>query len=211
VKPEDATEFKRRLAGVFALYSKDLSDIVLSVWWEAMRPYDFAAVKDALNRHAVNPDNGQFLPKPADVVRLIDGGTQDSALQAWAKVDRAVRQVGTFASVVFDDPLIHRAVRDMGGWVALGTKTEDEWPFVRNHFVTLYRGFRGRMVPVEYPRVLIGIAEATNSSGGYESDPPVLLGDPDAARAVLKGGSDRPALTVTPMQHVGEFLEDRAA
>lgn len=106
-----------------------------------MKPFDLAAVKDALNRHCVNPDNGQFMPKPADVVKLLQGSSQDGALVAWAKVDRAVRQVGTYSTVVFDDPIIHRVVQDMGGWVALGDKREKEWPFVAKEFENRYRGY----------------------------------------------------------------------
>jgi hypothetical protein len=205
VKVDDAKAFRTLLAGVFALYGKDLPELVLSVWWQAMRPYDFEAVKDALNRHAVNPDNGQFLPKPADVVRLIEGGSQDAALQAWAKVDMAMRRVGNYVSVAFDDPIIHRALQDMGGWIDLGLKTEDEWPFVRNHFTSLYRGYRARMVPVDYPRYLPGIIDAENGPRGFEREKPVLIGDPARARQVLDGGSDRPALTVTT-QRAGELL-----
>lgn len=176
MKPADAPDFKRTLAGVFALYAKDLSDIVLSIWWEAMRPFDFAAVKDALNRHAVNPDTGQFLPKPADIVRLIGGGTQDAALIAWAALERAVRQVGVYQSVAFDDPLIHRVAEDMGGWVQFGAQTDAEWPFVRNQFVTLYRGYRGRALPVEAPPYLAGLTEFHNAAGGFHVDPPVRIG-----------------------------------
>ena len=67
---------------------------------------DLRAVADALNRHAVNPDNGQFLPKPADIVRLINGNTVDRALVAWSTVERAIRSTGPYQSVVFDSPEI---------------------------------------------------------------------------------------------------------
>jgi len=77
-------------------------------------------------RHLMNPDTGQFLPKPADIVRMLGGRTLDRALMAWAKVDKAVRQIGTYESVVFDDALIHRVLHEMGGWVGMGQKTENE-------------------------------------------------------------------------------------
>src|SRR5260363_342723 len=57
--------FQALIQGVYDFYGKDLSRFTLSLWWCAMRPYDLAAVTDALNRHCVNPDTGQFLPKPA--------------------------------------------------------------------------------------------------------------------------------------------------
>ena len=188
----DKPKFFNLIAGVYAFYRQDISDFAGSVWWEAMKPFDLAAVADALNRHCVNPDTGQFMPKPADVVKMLSGSSQDSAMVAWAKVDKSIRQVGTYASVVFDDPIIHRVLHDMGGWVALGTKSERDWPFVAKEFENRYRGYRIRNETPEYPKSLIGIAEAQNNQNGHKSDPPVLVGDARRAKQVLLGGSDKP-------------------
>ncbi|HEP6426919.1 TPA: hypothetical protein VDB83_001190 [Burkholderia cenocepacia] len=195
----DRNEFAALMAGVYGFYGKDASDFALDVWWQAMSPYDFEAVKDALNRHCVNPDSGQFLPKPADVVKMLSGSTQDAALVAWAKVDRAVREVGTYRSVVFDDAVIHRVVTDMGGWVQIGSKDDNEWPFVRNEFVNRYRGYRMRSEIPEYLPVLVGISESSNQRHGFQSEGPTLLGNSDMARAVLAGGRDAPLLGVTKL------------
>ncbi len=188
----DKAEFFTLLGGVYAFYRQEISDFAGGVWWQAMKPYDYRAVADAFNRHCVNPDSGQFMPKPADIVKMLGGSSQDAAMVAWSKVDKAVRQVGTYASVVFDDPIIHRVVHDMGGWVTLGTKTENEWPFVAKEFENRYRGYRVRSERPEYPRQLVGIAEQQNSQNGLASQPPVLIGDGARARTVMLGGSDAP-------------------
>lgn len=191
MKDSDKAQFFTLIGGVYAFYRQDMSQFAGSVWWQAMQPFDFAAVADALNRHCVNPDTGQFMPKPADVVKMLQGSTQDSAMVAWSKVDKGVRQVGTYASVVFDDPIIHRVIHDMGGWVALGTKDEKEWPFVAKEFENRYRGYRVRNETPEYPKQLAGIAESQNSREGRHSQPPVLIGKSEAAKRVLQGGSDK--------------------
>mgnify|MGYP001213381104 CR=1 FL=1 len=192
----DRKVFLELIADVYAFYGKPFSRFVGDVWWTAMQPFDLAAVSDALGRHAANPDAGQFLPKPADVVRMLQGSTQDGALVAWAKVDRAVRQVGTHQSVVFDDPLIHRVLHDMGGWVPLGTRTEQEWPFVAREFENRYRGYRMRSAQPDYPPRMIGIAEAQNTQDGRQAQAPVLIGDHRRARDVLAGGTQAPLLAV---------------
>lgn len=189
--PQDSARFASLIGNVYAFYRQDHSEFAISVWWQAMKPFDFEAVADALNRHCVNPDTGQFMPKPADVVKMLRGSTQDSAMAAWSKVDKGIRQVGTYASVVFDDPIIHRVIHDMGGWVALGTKDEKEWPFVAKEFENRYRGYRVRNEVPEYPRQLLGIAESQNSREGRRSQPPVLIGNSDAAKRVLRGGTDQ--------------------
>ncbi|KVG77203.1 DUF6475 domain-containing protein [Burkholderia ubonensis] len=186
--------FAELISGVYAFYGREASDFALSVWWAAMQPFDLAAVHDAMNRHCVNPDSGQFLPKPADIVKMVQGSTQDSALVAWAKVDRAIRSCGTYNSVVFDDALIHRVIVEMGGWVLVGGKGEEEWPFVRNEFVNRYRGYKMRSETPEYQPVLIGMAEAQNNRTGHKSQPPVLIGDARAAHQVMLAGHDKPML-----------------
>ncbi|MCR4297550.1 MAG: DUF6475 domain-containing protein [Gallionella sp.] len=183
------------LANVYAFYRVDCTAFALGVWWEAMRPFDLASVKDALNRHAVNPDNGQFCPKPADVAKLIGGGTADAALVAWSKTERALRQVGTYETVVFDDPIIHAVLSDMGGWIQFGKVTEEELPFTRNNFVSRYRGYclRGRID--QYPAKLIGIIDGENC-GQYAEQTPKLIGNPERAAQVLRGGGEGSGLRV---------------
>lgn len=202
-------QFYDLMADVYAFYRQDTSSFALGIWWDAMKPFDLAAVSNALSRHCVNPDNGQFMPKPSDVVKLLRGSTQDSALEAWAKVDKAVRSVGTYRSVTFDDPIILLVLQDMGGWVALGTKKEDEWPFVAREFENRYRGYATRPIQ-EHPRWLPGIAEAQNVQAGQRVEPPVLIGDAARARAVLQGGSDTQRIGFQQLseQELDSVLED---
>jgi hypothetical protein len=174
---EDKKEFAQFVGGIFAMYGKEATPMILRVWFEAMRQYDLKAFKDALSRHLLNPDNGQFLPKPADVVKLIGGTTIDSALEAWSAVDNAVRTVGTYRSVAFADPIIHKVIQDMGGWVALGNKKEDEWAFVAKEFQTRYRGIKTTGQPVDAPAQLTGIAAQQNSVAGIQyKEQPILIG-----------------------------------
>jgi len=185
----DRPSFFAMLADVYAFYCRDFSEFAGGVWWTAMQPYDLVAVADAMGRHCVNPDTGQFLPRPADVVRMLQGGTQDSALVAWAKVDRAVRHVGAWQSVVFDDALIHRVLHDLGGWMHLAMKQDDEWPFIAKEFQNRYRGYKGRNERPPYPPVMIGAVEAHNSRMDASVTAPVLIGEELAARAVWVGGT----------------------
>lgn len=197
MQPIEKPQLAQLLAGVYEFYGKAVSPFTLSVWWEAMKPYDIAAVRQAFDRHLMNPDTGQWLPKPADVMRMLGGRTQDRALMAWAKVDKAVRRVGNYASVAFDDALIHRVLHDMGGWLALGQKTEDEWPFVAKEFENRYRGYSMRNETPEYPPVLIGLAEAYNAQKGHRTEPPRLIGVAERAQQVMKGGSNTPLIGIS--------------
>lgn len=195
--PTDRERFARCLMAAAELYGKTVSDALAELWWRALRNYDIQAVEHAFSQHFVSPDSGQFMPKPADIVRIVGGTSVDGAMVAWAKFDRAVRQVGPYCSVTFDDPLIHLVVHDMGGWIAFSTKTEDEWPFIGNQFRTRYIGYRQRGEVPEYPRKLIGITDAENVKNGFPVGQPALIGDASKAKAVLQGGTDAPLLGVT--------------
>lgn len=196
-------EFSRTLLAVADYYGKELSENVVDLYWNGLREYDLASVKRALWAHARNPDSGQFMPKIADVARVMQGRTDDQAAIAWSKVNQAVRRVGTYQCVVFDDPVIHRVIADMGGWVLIGSKDDKEWPFVAREFETRYRGYRMRDEAPEYPPVLIGMANAHNGQQGFRLNPPILVGDERKANAVRLGGTTAPIL---PMKSAGDLV-----
>jgi len=174
-------------------YSKPVSEGAKVLYFQGLIDFDFEAVKQALFRHIRNPDNGMFMPKIADIVKMLQGSTQDSAMLAWSKVDKAVRQVGTQVSVAFDDPIIHRVILDMGGWLKFGTKSEAEWPYVEKEFETRYRGFKARNETPEYPRFLTGLYDAQNLHQGFKATTPVLIGDKSKAEKVMIGGASNPS------------------
>jgi len=206
---DDAEPFKALMSGVYGFYARDLSEFALSVWWGAMRPFEFDEVKHALNRHVVDPDSGQFLPKPADVVRVLEGGRQDTAALAWGKVMKAITGAWASESLVFDDPAIHAAIRDMGGWPLLAAVTNDELPFKQREFETRYRAYKGRG-EFDYPATLAGTSEAHNARIGARCDPPKMIGDPERCLLVRQGGaSERKALP--PMARAVERLLERQA
>lgn len=194
MRDNDKKRFATILTGVADYYGKELSNGVISLYWQGLQQYDIGAVEKALWDHTQNPDNGQFMPKIADLTRAMQGRTQDQAAIAWSKVDQAVRRVGTYQDVVFDDPIIHRVISDMGGWIWFGNQKEDEWPFVAKNFENRYRGYRIRAETPEYSPVLIGMANAYNQKEGFRANPPILIGNQNQAKAVMLGGTSAPLL-----------------
>jgi hypothetical protein len=193
----DLIPFMEMLDATAEQYGKTLSDGLKDLYWNGLVNYDFAAVQGAFSRYIANPDSGMFMPKIADIVKMLQGSSQDSAYAAWTKVDKAVRQIGTYSTVIFDDPLIHRTIADMGGWIALGSKKETDWPFIAKEFETRYRGMKQVNIPMEYPSQLIGVEESQNTQNGFRSAPPVMIGNPDRCKLVASKGSIVPTLQIT--------------
>lgn len=209
MREEDEGPLLTLVGEVYGFYRKPFSKFTGSVWLNAMQPFDFETVADALNRHCVNPDAGQYCPFPADVVKMLQGTTQDSALVAWSKVDRAVRVVGPWPDVAFDDALIHRVIAEMGGWISFGERSGKDWDFVRNEFVTRYRSYKMRSERPEYHPVLTGTANASNALQKQDWAKPVLIGDHRLALAVMKGGVNTLHIGITPMNAVAESVLKR--
>lgn len=205
LKPQDREAFATMLGAVATIYAKELTPELVAIYWQALAPYDLAAVRQALDRHVKNPDAGQFWPKPADLIRMLGGTTADAAMSAWVTVERAIRRVGGHESVAFDDPLIHRCIDDLGGWSKLCETAEAELPFRSRDFVNLYRGFAMRREIPAYPSHLIGRFEAQNRRNGHRVAPPVLIGDPATCRKVLEGGGGH-QLRITQGQKVEQLL-----
>lgn len=177
------------LTDVYELYGKECSHGVHALWWESLKGYSIAEIRHALSVHVTDPDRGQFIPKPADVRRSLEGGGETRALQAWSKVDDAVRRVGPWESVAFDDPIIHAVLTDMGGWARFGQITDDEWPFTRNEFVKRYQGYTARP-PAAFPCALAGHVAQHNARLDGQAPLPRLVGDPAKATTTYLAGQE---------------------
>ncbi len=202
----DNLEEKRRFASLMVAlsdyYKSEISKAVLALYWEGLKQYDYASIEKAAWAHTQSPDeNGRWMPKISDLAKVLQGSTKDQAAVAWSKVDRAIRVVGTYQDVAFDDALIHRVIQDMGGWVLIGNKTDDDWPFVAREFENRYRGYRMRDEMPAYPRKLVGIASAQNAESGINfSQGTVLIGDEKKAIDVIKSGGECSAISFSRVE-----------
>ncbi|CZF79676.1 DUF6475 domain-containing protein [Grimontia marina] len=188
MKSAEQQQLAKQLQAIMALYGRALSPPVLDVWWEALRHLELTTVTEALKRHMQNPDAGQYPPKPADIIRLVGGTSNDRALVAWAKVKKAISSVGAWNSVVFDDAIIHSVIDQMGGWSPLCQSNEEELPFKAKEFESRYRTLLFHPEPT-YPRKLIGMAETHNQANNQAISAPMTVGHIDTCRAVYRGGS----------------------
>lgn len=190
MRTDDREALTAMLAKVMSIYGKQITTGFVDVYFDALAAYDLDSVRRGLNAHVQNPDSGQFPPKPADIVKLIDGTSQDQGMQAWSIVDKAVRMVGPYQSVVFDDPIIHRTLDDMGGWIKLcNTGSEEDYKFQGLEFARRYRAYViSGGVGADYPRYLIGVSECENGARGLKSSPPMLIGNQESCQRVLLAG-----------------------
>lgn len=185
----DKVRFAEIMSAMAELYEMSLSDVVMEIWFKTLEEFPVDTISAAVFDYMKNPDVGRYKPKPADIIKMLSGTTSDAACLAWTKVDKSIRMIGDYQSVVFDDAIIHKVITDMGGWVGFGDKEEKEWPFIAKDFQHRYRIYAGRGGVLESPNKLIGIHEDANVKQGFDSEPPVMIGNKDKAQKVLNGSS----------------------
>ena len=186
MQSSDAKKFAALLKAVADSYNKEVTAGMREIYWESLKRYEYAEVRGAFSAHVTHPEHGRFWPKPADIIRQLEGDPGSNALMAFEKLRRAIKAVGPYRDVVFDDPLIHACVDQLGGWERVNEWTDEDLPYRCTDFQKLYTGLVGRAA--SYPPVLTGIAH--NSLREAQKLPaPILLGDKAAATAVMGGGS----------------------
>lgn len=174
----DLKAFSETMKGLAEIFDsgKPLSAIKLEIYFRAMQDHSIQEIKMAAAKLVKTRVYSTF-PKPAEFLGLIDGKEDDQPKLAWAKVDQAVRSQGPYASVQFDDPVIHSVVEALGGWAQICSCTDKEWVWKQKDFEELYPLMAKKP---DHPHFL----------GGSISGDPVQIGD--TAKAALKliaGGS----------------------
>lgn len=137
----DLFEFQKLFTGVAALYGKKIDEVTFEIYWGALENFSFADISRAVQTHIKNPDSGQFMPKPADIVKYLHGDTKTQSLIAWSRVRRMVSRVGGYQSIEFEDKFSNQVIYDMGGWVKLCLMDEKKIDFYENEFLRRYQSY----------------------------------------------------------------------
>lgn len=184
-------DFYTLVAGALGYYGKESSKFTLQVWWEGCKQFDYEQVSKALSAHIQNPDKGEYAPKVADVVRLLQGTKTDKSVVAWGKVHEAMGSVGAYTDVIFDDPVIHAVVDDLGGWPKICREPIADIGYLMHRFCESYKSYAARLEGFTYPRRLQGDRDPDShyEKFGLKPPKPTLIGDYETAKAVYRKGS----------------------
>lgn len=190
MKPSDYPDFVRLLSDVMAYYRQDSSKFTTALFWSACQNFEFEQVEKALNAHALDAERGVFAPKVADIVRVLAGTVTDRAALAWGKVLESLSLVGAYSDVVFDDPAIHAAIEDCGGWVKMCRSQTEELSYLQHRFCQSHKAYTGRGT-FEYQRRLIGDRSPDHEfeKRGIPLPKPAIVGNVELARKVFRDGN----------------------
>ena len=200
----DEQRFFEIMSGLAEIYDKKLSEMALSIYFNALHNYPIDKIRKAANSIVMQKTFNKF-PLPAEFVEYIDpsGNLEAQAMIAVEEVlDKNEIQGGTM-SVSFTDPLIHHTIIRMGGWVKVAAKIREiafdnpkEMPFWKKDFMKLYCYFAKQSHLDPPPKYLTGSMAADNINAGYF--------DPDTGTLKLSTGEVRQIETNKPQNMIGE-------
>lgn len=158
----DYDAFELALKTTAAAFGVEMSPARVTAYLEALAGYDVAAIQEAC-KAAVR--SSEFFPTVAALVKLIEGSADDRAALAWTRVYRAaLKGLGTYRPLDFQDPILHATVTAMGGWRQLlwigDLDTENvDVVTTRKQFMQLYGIYERRGAPPDTPPYLTRLPE----------------------------------------------------
>lgn len=178
IKDRDFERFCNALGTLAEIHDKNLSKFAIAAYFETLRGYSIEKVESAISR-AIGTE--EWFPKPIKLIEIITGGgaqnIEDRAELEAHKVVEAVRRIGGYKSVKFEDPVTMAVVaQGFNGWSNLCndlTENQVKW-FVRD-FVKIYAAYKRQ--GIEHAGHLPGKTEIENTANGFDYDTPVMIGD----------------------------------
>jgi len=188
--PRDKAEFATILLSTGELYGKPPSDGAIALYWQALQDLTLEQVRVGVSMHMRDPDAGQYMPKPADILRQFRRKAKEAVI-AWSEVEYAMLAQGAYRSVRFADETTNAVIKDLGGWPWICSQNIDA-PWTQKEFERRYDAYE--QAGIRYADCLPGLIEIDNSIRGYlEHIPaPMLISGREATELPA---AERPQLT----------------
>ena len=145
MKPDDLTAFTSIMDFLGQMFTGLPNEKIINVWFEWLKGFDIVDIKRAAKETA-EQRKYQTFPTFAEFYERVTGRAGAVGVDAMAdwqavQVKKAVKEIGYFWTVVFDDSVTHAVIRDVyNGWPKLCeyVNREDRPWFLRD-FATHYK------------------------------------------------------------------------
>lgn len=202
----DRGKFAASFAAMAAVFGKEPNSAVVEIYFRALERFSATEVEAGISKAC---STLKFFPKPVELIECITGGDgrlEDRAMVEACRVLDTIKSVGTYASVVFDDPVTQAViVQHFGGWARFAElRQENEKWFLRD-FASAYQAFA--RVGVKHFGALPGISAQQNALKGFDHrEAPVMIGDVEKAKAVLAARTHNAIPDGEGVRHISRAL-----
>lgn len=174
---------------------KEPSELKISIYAHGLADYTIDQIEQAAWKVIKGMKYPTF-PQLGEIIEAIAGNPEDTAAVEAMKVYKAIRHVGGYQDVVFDNPTTQAVImQGFGGWSKLcGEMTEDQQKWFLKDFAKLFISFSHR-----------GVTHYGKLDGRGQCSQPQLVGDRQIALAVLHGDKEQNRLTYDTIQLIGSI------
>ena len=167
----DKKEFATQMMLIAEIYDKPVSKEKMKIYFATLKEYSIDQVKHGIQLHMADTEQGQFFPKPANIIKHIEGqlpSVIDRAEIAWLEVENAIRFIGSYGTLKLQDKIAVAAVKSLGSWSDLCSTNIDKMQWKKKEFINAYELLSN--TPLEMlPRSLHGIEDIKNAKSESKS------------------------------------------
>lgn len=161
----DKIGFVERLNLVMGMYKREISEAEAQMWCAMLESsgITYGDAVRALATHMMNPVDGKFPPKLADISGIVNGTPNDleaEALIEFANMQAGIRKAGVYNDAIFSNHRTNMTIHLLGGWRQVCAYEEWDTYIGRKMFVDSYKAVCAQPVAMQLP--LTGIADFRN-------------------------------------------------
>lgn len=161
----DKIGFVERLNLVMGMYKREISEAEAQMWCAMLESsgITYGDAVRALATHMMNPVDGKFPPKLADISGIVNGTPNDleaEALIEFSNMRKGIRKAGVYNDAVFSNHRTNMAIHILGGWREVCSFEQWDEYIGRKMFVDAYKAVCAQPVAMCLP--LTGIADFRN-------------------------------------------------
>lgn len=164
----DFPAFDKSIKAAALALDVQLSAERIALYFEDLAEFPIDAVVAALAKARRAQVYAGF-PKPAEIIRRIEGTEQDRAEMAWRTFCQICTEQGAYPSLQITDGAMAFAIEHLGGWIGAQAKLAEASPEMarayENQFKASYKLGQARQLPPQY---FLGLFEANNRTASYQ-------------------------------------------
>lgn len=171
----DKKKFAEIMVTTGELFGKEITQTLMKTYFQMLIIYPIEKVEQAFHSHLLDPDQGMFFPKPANIAKQLAGTSKqqeqevdDTAEIQWHTIIGEMSRIGSYGTLKLEDGQALAAIKAVGGWRHICSLTTDQLVWVKKEFVAAYKNYE--RTPVELlPHNLPGRFEIENKKSKDKS------------------------------------------
>lgn len=138
---DEKKRFSRAFGTLNELFDRKTSLLLTNAYFNSLSRFSIEEVELAISTAITKC---RFFPKPVELIEMIEGPTKDVmtkdiALEQVEDVMQQLRNIGSWGTPVFKDPITNRLMSSRWTWKSICSMTEEEHTWWAKEFIEAYQ------------------------------------------------------------------------